>query len=1052
VSADFAYLYEDSTLLAIHSEIDSSLLSKRVNHTTQLTNDTQKLFVAASMATTVFFDGLTLDEFSRDGFDAQEDATLELCTAHWRAFLEATENNDGDRLSLNDLLFFAATGILNKQQTEVRTTLRAQFLREIVDRAYRKRTEGRDWREECRLHVSCAILFLVRQSNHSDLSQAREAINALIALQTEYRTEIEALSAGAAKNGLQVLGLYHIAHAATRTAQYLIAGRLESEDGRSTNFEPELRRLLSKSEELIEASNSPDYLIWVRAVGSVLWKIFDDSIWRQATGLSSTIDGLVGELARRDHPIFSLLPSQQEALEMHLLDSAQVAVVLQMPTSSGKTLLAEFAILQAFEAYKDATRVVYIAPTRALCTQTYRTLATDLAGLGIQVQLASSAFEEDPFESSLISEVQSGVVVSTPEKVDLLLRSNPTWFNTVKLVIVDEAHLLSDNERGVRLELLLANLRREQATVRFLLLTPFVDNADQVAKWLGGNRGAPIHIRWRPARLLVGLAHTSRKKKRPHFEIHWKEPHASRVSHKPLHIAIDEELPSSSALDRVVALHSRFSRLGLTLGMFPASRARAEEAALRIAKTTVTKKTVVSDEKQFAIALAQAEFGDDSALACCLKENVAFHHAALSPELRYLIEELGRSRQLDFLAATTTLAQGINFPVSTVLVHSISKPLNGGDLSSSEFWNIAGRAGRVGLADKGFIVFANDKHRDKCERYTRQLSESIVSALLKVLDAAMREPDLKTAYRKFPQLRPFLQYLAHAAANMTTRVALSSLEEILEASFANTMASGREERRALRELAARYLSAIAHKSPGYLKTADTTGFSSFSFDELYAKIPRDAVLAAGPHAVLQGGAGSLTHLVEALAWLPELDLALGKGTGPMDVQAVARVVEGWIRGKTVQEIAPEFVGANEKRLRDAGAYLFTKVSQTISWGAHAYIRGWNLQDKDRISDEQDMNAAMLPAYIQHGVNTPEAAVASLFSVPRLMAEPLGKCFRDTAGPLTPKNVREFRSFIEQADEKVWDAALANSKLAGKVTPAQARSVWRRMRGLEGFSS
>lgn len=311
----------------------------------------------------------------------------------------------------------------------------------------------------------------------------------------------------------------------------------------------------------------------------------------------------------------------------------------------------------------------------------------------------------------------------------------------------------------------------------------------------------------------------------------------------------------------------------------------------------------------------------------------------------------------------------------------------------------------------------------------------------------MREPELKAAYRKFPQLRPFLQYLAHAAASMTTRVALSSLEEILEASFANAMAAGRDERRALRELAARYLSEIAHKSTGYLKIADTTGFSSFSFDELYAKIPGDNVLAAGPHAVLRGGADSLTHLVEVLAWLPELDLALGKGTGQMDMQAVARVVEGWIHGKTVQEIAPEFMGDNEKRLRDAGTYLFTKVSQTISWGAHAYIRGWNLQDKT--SDEQNMDALMLPAYIQHGVSTPEAAVASLFSVPRLMAEPLGNCFRETAGPLTPKNVRQFRTFIEQADERTWDMALSNSKLAGKVTPAQARAVWRRMRGLDG---
>ncbi|WP_287496924.1 DEAD/DEAH box helicase [Pandoraea sp. CB10b_02] len=790
MSLDLARLYESGDLLEIHSDIDSTLLSKRVNQSDKSANGVSKLSVAANMATSVLFDGMSLDEFCREGSSAAGGATLEWCVSHWRAFLEAIENNGSDRASLDDLLFFAATGILNQRQAEVRTALRAEFARGIVDRAYQQRKSKNDWRDVCRVHIACAVLFLVRQSNHADLKFAHSAIDALVSLQEQHRSEIESLASGATKSGLLVLGLYHLAHATTRTALYLIAGRVEGEDGRSTNFEPELRRLLVKAEELIEASSSTEHLIWMRAVGAALWKIFDDSIWRQAIGLSSTIDGLVSELARRDHPIFSLLPSQQEALQEHFLDSAQVAVVLQMPTSAGKTLLAEFAILQAFEAYKDETRVVYIAPTRALCTQTYRTLASDLSPLGIQVQLASSAFEEDPFEASLISEIKSGVVISTPEKIDLLLRAHPEWFNTVKLVVVDEAHLLSDNERGVRLELLLANLRREQSTVRFLLLTPFVDNADQVARWLGGNRGAPINIRWRPARLMIGLAKASRRSRRLNFSIDWKEPHAQRSNPKPLHITIEEDMPSGTATDRVVALHSRFSRLGLTLGMFPSSRAQAEEAAVRIADQSSIEAAEASPEKQFAIALAEAEYGDDSALAYCLRRGVAFHHAALSPELRYLVEELGRSRQLSFLAATTTLAQGINFPVATVLVHSIHKPFAGGDLTPSEFWNIAGRAGRVGLADKGFIVFANSGHREKWEKYTRHLSESVVSALLSVLALAINEPSLKNAYRKFPQIRPFLQYLAHAAANMTVRGALTSLEEILEASFANSIAPG----------------------------------------------------------------------------------------------------------------------------------------------------------------------------------------------------------------------------------------------------------------------
>lgn len=71
---------------------------------------------------------------------------------------------------------------------------------------------------------------------------------------------------------------------------------------------------------------------------------------------------------------------------------------------------------------------------------------------------------------------------------------------------------------------------------------------------------------------------------------------------------------------------------------------------------------------------------------------------------------------------------------------------------------------------------------------------------------------------------------------------------------------------------------------------------------------------------------------------------LGLVLGSIDTNAVARIVAGWIEGKTVSEIAPEFSGEEADRVRKAGAYVFSTVSQTIAWGAHAYIRGWSLHN------------------------------------------------------------------------------------------------------------
>jgi helicase len=279
------------------------------------------------------------------------------------------------------------------------------------------------------------------------------------------------------------------------------------------------------------------------------------------------------------------------------------------------------------------------------------------------------------------------------------------------------------------------------------------------------------------------------------------------------------------------------------------------------------------------------------------------------------------------------------------------------------------------------------------------------------------------------------------------------LEELLEASFANATAGDRAERRLLREVARRYLSEISGKPVGYLKVADTTGFSSFSFDELYAKIPDDPVLNAGPARLLASGPNGLAHMIDALAWLPELDLALGKGPGQIDTAAIGRVVDGWMSGKTISELAGEFGKMGEAAtVRNAGAYVFSKLSQTISWGAHAYVKGWTLQNSaaaGRLS-AQDL---MLPAYIQHGVRTPEAAVAALLGVPRLLAEPIGKQYRELRGALQPKDAAalksfvDLKSFVESAKSTTWDAAVGQSKLAGHVSGKAAMSVWKRMRGL-----
>jgi hypothetical protein len=830
-------------------------------------------------------------------------------------------------------------------------------------------------------------------------------------------------------------------------AKYLSKGVITTPLGREGNIENELSVLIGKSEKYAELTSDPELLNFVKTVKITINKLRSDTIWSNTKNINEIIDNFLSSLTQNGRPLYSMLPSQQEALRKNFLNTQREAVVLQMPTSSGKTLLAELAALNAIASYNEA-RVVYLTPTRALSTQVKRTLNSDFKKIGIEVTSAGSAFEEDPYEIELLKE-SSGVVVSTPEKMDLLLRSHPDWFSKVRLLIVDEAHLIKDGERGARLELLLANFRREFPHIRMLLLTPFVQNANELASWLSEDRGAPVDVHWRPSRLIIGLATFKSIKGTRAIDIEWKEPHRASSSILKTNIFLNDKetkriKQSSSALTKTAILGDRLKKIGPVLGMFPSSRSHAETAAKNFASEQAEfDLTQSSPEHRVAVALAEVEYGEKSLLAYCLKRGVAYHHSALSGELRYLIERLAASGKLSFLSATTTLAQGMNFPVSSVIIHSLSKPNRGGNLTPAEFWNIAGRAGRVGLSERGLVVFANSGHRELWEYYTEHLSDRIDSALNSTIENIKQSDSIKWIYKIHEPIRPFLQYLSHASALIGIKSTYSDLERLVEASLSGKNKDIKEK---LLNLARRYLSEIAHKQQSYLKAADKTGLSSYSFDQLFAHIRSDQILMDGNPDLLSSRAG-LKHLVDALVNLPELSLALERGRGTINTELVAKVVHSWISGASIAEISPDFVGKDEaERIRAAGTYVFSKVSQTVSWGAHAYLRGRAIANTHKNSSENEATS-LLPAYIQYGVNNPEALVASILGVPRSVASGVAAFYSEKNGPLKVEESVKFRQMLEASDKDFWESSISKTKLSGKVTGADMRYVWREAQGL-----
>lgn len=1014
------------------------------------TNTLARLRVAAALSLAELLGTSSADMLIRvitGGLTKDFDAAAHAAYQKWDAYLDSLLNA-GQEPSLDDLLAYAGTGLAANQPAEVRAALRGRA-RPTLDRIV-KEGQDSDWPEQVRRCINAALLLLIRQNTRDDVSLAGAMINTLASAQREMESNWLDRQPNTSRDALSLLGYYHLAQAVTRTSEFLLAGSVMDDGKLVYDIGAELRRLLIRADEYLGLSGDAESQTWVNLISALLWRMRTDSVWVSGRDISERINQLLTELAKgeRERHVFSLLPSQQDALRANLMDASRVAIVLQMPTSAGKTLLAEFSILQTIDAFGKDSRIVYVVPTRALATQTLRSLTEDLRPLGINVMAAGSAFEEDPYELQILSK-SDGIVIATPEKLDLLLRSHPEWFETLRLVVVDEAHLLQDSERGVRLELLLANIRRERPQARLLLLTPFVENAQQIATWLGGARGLPVQVQWRPSRLLLGITELRKSEEGLSVLTHWKEPYRDGSAPQDIELSTDISRKNFASTEKkVVFLAKKFENLGTVLALYTLSKPAAEKAASIVAQD---KPTIPLENRpaalRVAIAIAQEELGDSSALAACLERGVAFHHSALSSMMRYLIEDQVRVGTIKFISATTTLAQGMNFPVAAVIVHSVNKPYGGGRLAPAEFWNIAGRAGRVGMVDRGIVLFADEKHKADWEFYSGTLQGPINSALLKVLKELDGNDSLKDQYRRNEAVRPFIQFLAHAAATSTPQRALDNLEELLQSSLANAQITQEVESSALRNLAKRYLEDISDKRVGFLKVSDSTGLGSFSFDQLYASIRNNSVLSAGPSAILQRGQSGMAELVEVLRWLPELELAIGKGQGPMDVQAVARVVTKWLAGERVIDIASEFPGTSqEDKVRKAASYVFSKVSQTFSWGAHAYLKGWGMNQPES-SDWQHQESSMLPAYIQYGVHTPEAVVASLFSVPRQLAEPMGSIYREEHGKLSPDTSSQFRDFIETADSTTWSKVVSRSSLANSVSAADLRTVWRQMQGL-----
>jgi hypothetical protein len=431
------------------------------------------------------------------------------------------------------------------------------------------------------------------------------------------------------------------------------------------------------------------------------------------------------------------------------LPGPQMSAVVSVPTGAGKSAVADLAIQHSI----GRGWVLYLAPTNALVGQIRRQLRRDHPGVGVREFFGGAEYTTMAGEA--LDEIESGeVLVMTPEKCSLALRRSPGAFSDLSLLVFDEAHTLGDKGgRGVLGELVVAEVlvRAEKAVV--LLMSALIENPDLLAGWLGaaqGREAVDITEPWRPTRTLravVGvdreaalelgqdparrLSKMSQRRKRVKFTAPlsvlaglrgaWST--SDRDDYSLHRIGADTEMAVFRRKDGSVAIDEDSAKtrpmveaVGQLLGgrgqkvmaFLPRSRHDCFVAALSLQGFGETELEPAVDA---LLEVADAELGVRSLLTDALRKGVGVHTSAL-------LATEQRASELSFvdggtrvLFATSTLAQGLNLPATTVIVGGTRIGYTPDQSAEdeqrqqrSQLLNAIGRAGRARVAMRSLAL------------------------------------------------------------------------------------------------------------------------------------------------------------------------------------------------------------------------------------------------------------------------------------------------------------------------------------------------------------
>jgi len=399
-------------------------------------------------------------------------------------------------------------------------------------------------------------------------------------------------------------------------------------------------------------------------------------------------------------------PFPLDEFQVRALDAGR-SVLVAAPTGSGKTLVAEYAIARALAS---GDKTFYTTPLKALSNQKYGDFVRAYGAERVGLLTGDNAINGD-----------APVVVMTTEVLRNMIYARSPALEGLRYVVLDEVHYLQDPSRGAVWEEVIIHLPTD---IDLVALSATVSNAEEVAAWMQTVRGATETVieERRPVEqrhlYLVGDRGAEQLHMLPTFVDADGEPHPNPVAarldarnaprargqrrrrlYTPWRTEVVERLAEEQMLPAIVFV---FSRAGCDQAVEQclAAGIRLTEPPERRALRHIAEKHVESLTDDDLDVL-----GYDTWIAG-MEAGVAAHHAGMVPPMKEAVEEAFAAGLLKVVFATETLSLGINMPARSVVIERLSKFTGEHHqfLTPGEYTQLAGRAGRRGIDDLGYVV------------------------------------------------------------------------------------------------------------------------------------------------------------------------------------------------------------------------------------------------------------------------------------------------------------------------------------------------------------